>query len=106
MSTRPGTRTGTYSIIAWDRAANQMGVAVQTHWFAVGAIVPWAAAGVGIVATQANVNVAFGPQALELLRGGASAAEALEQVLAGDPGAAGRQLAVLGAARAGAARPT
>ncbi|MHB8656763.1 MAG: DUF1028 domain-containing protein [Solirubrobacteraceae bacterium] len=60
----------TYSIVARDRQSGELGVAVQSHWFAVGPIVPWAWPGVGAVATQANVEVAHGPHALELLRAG------------------------------------
>jgi uncharacterized Ntn-hydrolase superfamily protein len=87
----------TYSIVARDQQTGELGVAVQSHWFAVGPIVPWARPGVGAVATQANVRVAHGPDALELLAGGASAGEALERLLAADPGAASRQLAIVDA---------
>jgi len=87
-------RTGTYSIIAVDLEAGQMGVAVQTHWFNVGAIVPWVVAGVGAVATQANANIAYGPRGLALLRAGVGAQEVVGRLLAEDPGSAGRQLAV------------
>lgn len=72
-----------------------MGVAVQTHWFAVGGIVPWTEAGVGVVATQANVNVAYGTDGLRMLREGVGASEAVRRLVAGDPNAAGRQLAIL-----------
>jgi len=48
----------TYSIVAIDRASGEMGVAVQSHWFSVGSVVPWAEAGVGVVATQAFVDPA------------------------------------------------
>lgn len=96
-------RTGTYSIVAYDQGAGQMGMAVQTHWFNVGAIVPWACAGVGVVATQANVNVAYGPRGLELLRGGADAERAVAELLGEDPGSAGRQLAIVDAAGRAAA---
>jgi uncharacterized Ntn-hydrolase superfamily protein len=72
-----------------------MGVAVQSHWFSVGPIVPWARPGVGAVATQANVEVSYGPRALELMEQGADARAALAQLLSEDPGAAGRQVAVM-----------
>ncbi len=52
----------TFSIVARDPATGEMGVAVQSHWFSVGPLVPWAAAGVGAVATQSFVNPAFGPE--------------------------------------------
>lgn len=85
----------TYSIVARDPDTGELGVAVQSHWFSVGPIVPWAAPGVGAVATQANAEVAYGPRALALLREGLDAQQALDQLLDEDPGAAGRQVAVL-----------
>jgi uncharacterized Ntn-hydrolase superfamily protein len=84
--------------VARDPATGELGVAVQSHWFSVGPIVPWARAGVGAVATQANVEVAYGPRALELMATGAHPGQALAQLLAEDPGAAGRQVAVIDAA--------
>jgi uncharacterized Ntn-hydrolase superfamily protein len=88
----------TYSIVARDPGSGELGVAVQSHWFSVGPIVPWAAPGVGAVATQANAEVAYGPRALSLLRGGAGAEQALAQLISEDPGAASRQVAVVDAA--------
>lgn len=88
----------TYSIVARDPATGELGVAVQSHWFSVGPIVPWATPGVGAVATQANVEVAYGPRALALLRDGLEAEQALAQLVAEDPGRAGRQVAVVDAA--------
>jgi uncharacterized Ntn-hydrolase superfamily protein len=85
----------TYSIIARDQQTGELGVAVQSHWFSVGPIVPWARPGVGAVATQANAEVSYGPKALELLADGIDAAAALEKLLAADPGAPGRQVAVI-----------
>lgn len=85
----------TYSIVARDAATGELGVAVQSHWFSVGPIVPWAAPGVGAVATQANVEASYGPRALDLIRAGASASEALERLVAEDSGSAGRQVAVV-----------
>jgi uncharacterized Ntn-hydrolase superfamily protein len=79
---RRRARRGTYSIVAHDPATGAMGVAVQSHWFSVGSLVTWAEAGVGAVATQANVDVSYGPRALELLRGGATAQQALEALTA------------------------
>lgn len=95
----------TYSIVARDTRSGELGVAVQSHWFGVGPLVPWARPGVGAVATQANVRVAYGPEALELLAAGASAADALAELTAADPGAAGRQLAIVDA-RGGVAAHT
>jgi uncharacterized Ntn-hydrolase superfamily protein len=88
----------TYSIVARDPESGQFGVAVQTCWFAVGAIVPWAIAGVGAVATQAMVEVSYGPKCLEKLVAGSGAERALDQVRAEDEGAAVRQVAVVDAA--------
>src|SRR5947209_10967821 len=91
------SRPGTYSIVARDLVTGELGAAVQSHWFAVGPIVPWARAGVGAVATQANAEISYGPRALELLERGLDPNAALEQLLAEDPGAAGRQVAVINA---------
>jgi uncharacterized Ntn-hydrolase superfamily protein len=98
-------RQGTYSIVARDEDNGELGVAVQSHWFSVGPLVPWALPGVGAVATQANVDVGYGPRALELMAAGASAGEALERLLAQDAGRAGRQVAVVDA-RGGVAAHT
>jgi uncharacterized Ntn-hydrolase superfamily protein len=88
----------TYSIVARDPDTGELGVAVQSHWFSVGSIVTWARPGVGAVATQANVEAAYGPRALALLADGATAPEALERLVAADPGGPSRQVAVLDAA--------
>jgi uncharacterized Ntn-hydrolase superfamily protein len=85
----------TYSIVARDPSTGQLGVAVQSHWFSVGPIVPWARAGVGAVATQANVAVAHGPRALELLEAGLDADGALARLLDEDRWARTRQVAVV-----------
>jgi uncharacterized Ntn-hydrolase superfamily protein len=87
----------TYSIVARDPANGELGVAVQSHWFAVGPIVPWARPGVGAVATQAMAEISYGPRGLELLERGDDANAALAQLLAEDPGAAGRQVAMVDA---------
>lgn len=88
-------RQGTYSIVARDSETGEMGVGVQSHWFSVGPLVPWARPGVGAVATQANVEVSYGPRALDLLAAGASAGEALARLTAADPGARTRQVAMV-----------
>jgi uncharacterized Ntn-hydrolase superfamily protein len=90
-------RQGTYSIVAFDRETGAMGVAVQSHWFSVGALVGWAEAGVGAVATQANVEVAYGPKGLARMRDGASATAALAELTAADPYAGVRQVAMVDA---------
>jgi uncharacterized Ntn-hydrolase superfamily protein len=74
----------TYSIVARDPGTGQLGVAVQSHWFSVGPIVPWAEAGVGAVATQAFVDPKYGPAGLALMRAGRSAPDALKELLAKD----------------------
>ncbi len=84
----------TYSIVARDPGTGELGVAVQSHWFAAG-IVCWARAGVGAVATQAMALVEHGPLGLELMAGGASAAEALAARLAADPEREHRQVAMV-----------
>src|SRR5688500_6365314 len=76
----------TYSIVARDAATGEMGVAVQSHWFSVGAVVPWAEAGVGAVATQSFVDPSYGKLGLDLMRAGKSAPDALKALLAGDEG--------------------
>jgi uncharacterized Ntn-hydrolase superfamily protein len=87
----------TYSIVARDPNTGELGVAVQSHWFSVGPIVPWAEPGVGAVATQSNVEVSYGPNALELLRAGASPRDALDRLTAADEIPATRQVAVIAA---------
>ncbi len=90
-------RRGTYSIVAHDPATGDLGVAVQSHWFGVGPIVPWARAGVGAVATQSIAEPAYGPRLLDRLAGGAAPRDALDAELATDPQAAFRQVAVVDA---------
>src|SRR5437588_10983113 len=66
-------QVATFSIVAYDPVNGDWGVTVASRYFSVGSVVPWAEAGVGAVATQANVNVGYGPRALELLRQGRAA---------------------------------
>ncbi|HWO56602.1 MAG TPA: DUF1028 domain-containing protein [bacterium] len=87
----------TYSIVARDSATGQLGVAVQSHWFSVGPIVPWAEAGVGAIATQSLVKIDYGPEGLERLKAGQSPQAALEAMLAADSGRAVRQVAIVDA---------
>jgi uncharacterized Ntn-hydrolase superfamily protein len=87
----------TYSIVAQDSVTGDLGVAVQSHWFSVGSLVTWAEAGVGAVATQSFVDPAYGPLGLELMRGGKSAKQALNGLLAADPGKDVRQVAMVDA---------
>jgi len=85
----------TYSIVARDSVTGEMGVAVQSHWFSVGSVVSWAEAGVGAVATQSFAEVSYGPLGLELMRAGKTAPQALAALLATDPQAAVRQVAMV-----------
>jgi uncharacterized Ntn-hydrolase superfamily protein len=87
----------TYSIVARDAETGEMGVAVQSHYFSVGPVVPWAEAGVGAVATQSMVRVDYGPEGLALMREGYSAPEALRVLLAADPEREVRQVAMVDA---------
>ena len=92
----------TYSIVACDLDAREWGVAVQSKFLAVGAVVPYASAEVGALATQALANLAYGPDGLDLLRQGRSASEVLSQLTAADDGRADRQLGVVDRAGASA----
>lgn len=85
----------TYSIVARDPETGRFGVAVQSHFLGVGPVVPWLEAGVGAIATQASVNIAFGPIGLEMLRSGLTAEEVVASLTGGDDRSAIRQLGVV-----------
>ncbi len=103
MVLRPSELLSTYSIVARDPQTGQFGVAVQTHQMCVGGIVPWLAPGVGAVATQSLVNIAFGPIALAMLGEGVPAPQVIAALVASDEEAHRRQVAVVdGAGRAAA----
>lgn len=87
----------TYSIVARDPGTGELGVAVQSHWFSVGALVPWAEAGVGAVATQSFVDASYGPLGLALMKAGRTAPEALAALLAADSGREVRQVGMVDA---------
>src|SRR5262247_3664985 len=94
--------TGTFSILAFDPATGEVGGAVQSRVFSVGNGVLWAEAGVGVAATQAIVDVSYGPQALALLRTGAKPDAIIKQIWEKDPdplpdrwSKQGRQFAVM-----------
>jgi uncharacterized Ntn-hydrolase superfamily protein len=87
----------TFSIVARDPATGELGVAVQSHWFSVGSVVPWAEAGVGAVATQSFVDPSYGPLGLDLMRAGRSAPAALAGLLAADKDREVRQVAMIDA---------
>ncbi len=82
----------TFSIVARDPVTGDLGVAVQSHWFSVGAMVTWAEPGVGAVATQSFVEPAYGPKGLALMRDGVAAPDAMAKLVAADPQSAVRQL--------------
>lgn len=87
----------TYSIVAWDSVTGDLGIAVQSKFPNVGGIVPWARAGVGAVATQSLGNTAYGERGLELVAGGATAEQAMRQVMATDTMLQDRQVGMVDA---------
>jgi uncharacterized Ntn-hydrolase superfamily protein len=74
----------TFSIVARDRASGDLGIAVASKFLGVGAVVPWARAGIGAIATQSFANTRYGPRGLELLEGGLDAQQAMAHLLAED----------------------
>lgn len=93
----PGQLAHTFSIVARDPGTGEIGVAVQSHWFAVGTTVAWAEAGVGAVATQSFIDPSYGPLGLALMHAGKTAPQALKGLLETDPGRAVRQVAMIDA---------
>ncbi len=87
----------TYSIVAYDRETGQLGVAVQSHWFSVGPIVPWVESGIGAIATQSFVEVSYGPLGLALLKAGKSPEDALKALVTADESQDVRQVAMVDA---------
>jgi uncharacterized Ntn-hydrolase superfamily protein len=92
-----GLSPSTFSIVARDPVTGDLGIAVQSKFLAVGAVVPWAKAGVGAVATQAWANTSFGPDGLALMAAGIPAQDALDRLVAADPGSAHRQVGLVDA---------
>src|SRR5262245_32486602 len=99
----PKIHPSTFSIVGWDPANGDLGVAVQSKFLAVGALVPWARAGVGAVATQSFVNTAYGPEGLRLMAAGWTAQETLNGLLAMDHDTTHRQVLLVDAAGRAAA---
>jgi uncharacterized Ntn-hydrolase superfamily protein len=95
----------TFSIVALDQSSGDLGVAVQSKFLAVGAVVPWARAGVGAIATQAFANVGYGPDGLGQLARGSTADEVLIRLVANDGLAEERQIGIVDA-RGGSATHT
>ena len=87
----------TFSIVAYDLTNGDLGVAVASKFLAVGAVVPWARAGVGAVATQSWANTSYGPEGLQLMAEGLTAQEAMERLIAGDEERARRQVGLVDA---------
>jgi uncharacterized Ntn-hydrolase superfamily protein len=87
----------TFSIVAYDPITQEWGIAVQSKFLAVGAVVPWAQAGAGAVATQSYSNTAYGPDGLALLAQGLGAQETLDRLVAADPGRDQRQAGIVDA---------
>ncbi|POR01329.1 hypothetical protein AU468_08405 [Alkalispirochaeta sphaeroplastigenens] len=85
----------TYSIVAVDHETRTMGAAVQSHYFSVGSVVPWAQPGVGVVVTQSVVQADFGPWGLSLLGQGLAPPAVMAMLLVGDEHPQVRQLAVI-----------
>ena len=86
----------TFSIVARDVQAGELGIAVQSKFLAVGAVVPWARAGVGAIATQSWANTTYGPRGLDLLASGLSASKTMEQLTRDDDRRAMRQVGIVG----------
>jgi uncharacterized Ntn-hydrolase superfamily protein len=97
MSTRLLVHPSTFSIVAFDPESGDLGVAVQSKFLAVGAVVPWAQAKVGAIATQSYANLSYGPRGLELLAQGQSAQEALHALTGEDEEREYRQVGIVDA---------
>ncbi len=87
----------TFSIVGFDPVTGDLGVAVESKFFGVGSVVPWAKAKVGAIATQSSANTTYGPEGLALLESGKSAKETLNQLTAADSGRDNRQAGVVDA---------
>lgn len=87
----------TFSIVAYDPETKELGIAVQSKFLAVGAVVPWAKAGVGAIATQSYANTTYGPRGLEMLAQGESPEDVLKKLTEADGGAGHRQVGIVDA---------
>ena len=90
-------RVATFSVVAADPRTGEVGVAVQSRFLAVGAVVPWAQAGAGAMATQSLANTTYGPEGLRLLAAGKSPDDVVKTLTEKDPARAVRQLGVVSA---------
>jgi uncharacterized Ntn-hydrolase superfamily protein len=93
----PAVPVATFSIVGYDPETGDLGIAVQSKFFAVGSVVPWARAGVGAVATQSYANTAYGPDGLDQLAGGSSAEQVVGALTEADDNRAMRQLGIVDA---------
>jgi len=93
----------TFSIVAFDPSNSDLGVAVQSRYFSVGSVVPWAEADVGAIATQSFVNVSYGPRGLQLLRQGLRVQKVIKTLTGEDEGKEFRQLGIVNAKGSAAA---
>ncbi len=96
------SNVATFSIVGFDPESGELGIAVASKFLAVGAVVPWAKAGVGAVATQAFANTTYGPEGLELLASGLGAHDALDRLVAADSDKERRQVGMVDAKGASA----
>ena len=94
---RQDALVSTFSIVAFDPLTQELGIAVQSKFFGVGSVVPWAKAGVGAIATQSYANVTYGPNGLSHLESGLEAAAVIEKLTSEDAQSATRQVAVVDA---------
>ncbi|MFC4321935.1 DUF1028 domain-containing protein [Litchfieldia salsa] len=85
----------TFSIVGFDPETKELGIAVQSKFLGVGAVVPWAKAGVGAVATQSYANTTYGPNGLELMAGGKCAQETVDQLVSEDEDRDFRQVGIV-----------
>ncbi len=90
-------KPSTFSIVAFDPKTNELGIAVESKFLSVGAVVPWAQAGVGAIATQSWANTAFGPRGLRWLKQGLTPKQVGAKLIAADKGAAQRQVGIVDA---------
>ncbi len=93
----PMSPVGTFSIVGYDAETGALGIAVQSKFFAVGSVVPWAEAGVGAIATQSWANTTYGPKGLKYLKSGLSAEQTVERLIADDAEHAKRQVGIVDA---------
>src|SRR2546422_10599940 len=88
----PRPRPSTFSVVGFDPKTKDLGIAVESKFVAVGAVVPFARAGIGAVATQSYANTAYGPKALAMMKRGLAAKDVLKKLIAADKDAAQRQV--------------